>query len=51
MTDEDFKATLAIFEAAKKGIRNDESLGKFLIELGSSLVALGVQETKSCTMS
>lgn len=46
MNEQDFKDTLAIFEFAKRGIRNDETLGDFLVELGSSLVALGVQENK-----
>lgn len=46
MTEADFADTVAIFKAAIKGIRNDESLGDFLVELGASLVALGVQEQK-----
>jgi hypothetical protein len=44
MSEKDFKDTLRIFEFAAKGIRNDASLGDFLVKLGSELVALGVQE-------
>jgi hypothetical protein len=44
MSEKDFKDTLRIFEVAARGIRNDESLGGYLMELGAALVHLGVQE-------
>jgi hypothetical protein len=44
MSEKDFKDTLRIFDVAKKGIRNDASLGEFLIDLGAALMHLGVQE-------
>ena len=46
MSEEDFEDTKRIFKVALKGIRNDAGLGDFLVELGASLVALGVQEDK-----
>jgi hypothetical protein len=47
MNEHDFAELPNVFKAALKGIRNDETLGDFLVELGASLVALGVQENKS----
>jgi hypothetical protein len=44
MTDKDFRTTLKIFDVAKAGIRNDESLGEYLMDLGAALLHLGVQE-------
>jgi hypothetical protein len=46
MTPEEFETTKAIFDFAKKGLRNDESLGDFLVDIGAKLVALGVRENK-----
>ena len=46
MSEEDFRQTQAIFEAARRGMRNDARLGDFLVRLGAELVALGVQENK-----
>jgi hypothetical protein len=46
MSEEEFETTKAIFDIAKKGLVNDETLGDFLVEIGSNLVALGVREKK-----
>jgi hypothetical protein len=51
MSDKDFKTTIKIFQVAATKIRNDETLGEWLIDLGASLVALGVQENHRVEVS
>jgi hypothetical protein len=46
MKPDEFEAVQAMFEFAKRGLRNDQKLGDFLVEVGAQIVALGVRENQ-----
>jgi len=44
MSSKDFKDLKKVFSVAEKVVQNDENLSEWLIDLGASLIHLGVQE-------
>jgi hypothetical protein len=46
MNEKDFKTLKKVFVVAQMGLKNDEHLGDWLVELGACLIALGVQQMR-----